>query len=69
MNVPPNMMLPSAAGATLLQAVRGPLLLIAVGILFAVDHFGPYPVTRTWPVLLILVGVLKLLDRAAGRAS
>jgi len=50
--------------ATLMQAVRGPLLLITLGGLLTEDHFGPYPFWRTWPVLIIVFGLLKLLERA-----
>ena len=32
----------------------------AVGVLFAIDHFGPYSFERTWPALIILIG-LRLL--------
>ncbi len=49
---------------TLVQAVRGPIMLITVGVLFSIDHFGPYSFSRTWPVLLIVIGLLKLLERA-----
>ena len=45
-------------------AVRGPVMLITVGVLFAVDHFGPYGIGRTWPVILIVLGLLKLAERA-----
>ncbi|MCX6620652.1 MAG: DUF5668 domain-containing protein, partial [Acidobacteria bacterium] len=51
----------------LLCAIRGPIMLITVGTLFAVDHFGPYPFWRTWPVLIIVYGILKLLERATVR--
>ncbi|HOK44628.1 MAG TPA: hypothetical protein PLA43_14855 [Bryobacteraceae bacterium] len=47
----------------LVRALRGPLLLMILGTLFAVDYFGPYPFYRTWPVLLIAYGVLWLLER------
>ena len=53
----------------LLRAIRGPLLLITLGTLFAVDHFGPYTFWRTWPVLLIVYGVLKLLEYAGPRPT
>ena len=49
--------------AALVSAIRGPLLLIAVGILFLVDRSGGYSFTQTWPVLIILYGALKLLER------
>ena len=51
-------------GATVMQAVRGPLLLITLGILLAMDHLGPFPFWRTWPVLIIVFGLLKLMERA-----
>ncbi len=52
-----------------IRAVRGPLMLIALGSLFALDYYANYPFTRTWPFLLIVFGILKLLERAAGRSS
>jgi hypothetical protein len=41
-------------------------MLIAVGTLFALGQFTTYRFSRTWPVLLILLGVLKLFEHAAG---
>jgi hypothetical protein len=49
------------------SAIRGPVTLITVGTLFAMDHFTPYGFGRTWPVLLIVVGLLTLLGRGASR--
>lgn len=46
---------------SLARAVRGPIMLIVVGSLFALDHFTQYTVTRTWPVILIAGGLLSLL--------
>lgn len=51
----------------LIAAIRGPVLLIALGTLFAIDHAGGYSFARTWPVLIILLGLLELLERAAPR--
>ena len=48
---------------SLLRAIHGPIMLIAVGLLFAAHQFTNYSIWRTWPVLLILVGVLKLAER------
>ena len=45
-------------------AIRGPVTLITIGTLFAIDHFTPYGFDRTWPILLIVFGVLSLLCRA-----
>jgi hypothetical protein len=38
-------------------------MLITLGVLMAVDHFGPFSISRTWPVLFIVFGLLKLLER------
>ena len=44
-------------------AVRGPLLLITLGSLLALDQFGKMSFARTWPALLIVFGLSKLLER------
>jgi len=49
--------------APLVIAIRGPIMLMAVGALFAVDQSGGYSFTQTWPVLIILYGALKLVER------
>ena len=49
----------------LVLAVRGPIILITIGTLFALDHFTPYSFMQTWPVLLIVIGLLTLAGRAA----
>jgi hypothetical protein len=48
-------------------AVRGPILLITLGTLFAIDHAGGFEFFRTWPILIIVFGLLKLLERAVVR--
>lgn len=47
----------------LIRAVRGPLTLITIGVLFALQNFTPYSFDRTWPVLLIVFGLLTLVGR------
>lgn len=49
----------------LLRALRGPVMLLTLGALLAADRFSPVPFTKTWPVLLIVLGVMKLLERTA----
>jgi hypothetical protein len=49
--------------ALLAQAIRGPILLITVGILFAIHQAGVLPFYRTWPLILIVIGIMKLLER------
>lgn len=46
--------------------IRGPIMLIALGALFAIDQFSSYSFWRTWPVLIILFGMLKLFERLFG---
>ena len=53
----------NATSATVVRAVRGPITLIAAGVLFALDHFTPYGFRQTWPALLIVFGVLTLFGR------
>jgi hypothetical protein len=48
--------------SNLFAAIRGPILLIAVGVLFAIDHTGIFGIRQSWPVLLVLVGLLKLCE-------
>lgn len=50
---------------TLAQAVRGPIMLITLGSLVALDIFLNVDFSRTWPVLIIVFGVMKLLERMA----
>ena len=43
--------------------LMGPVFLITLGIVFLVGEFVPeWGVSRTWPLLLIVIGVLKLVD-------
>jgi hypothetical protein len=46
-----------------INAIRGPVIMITLGTLFAIDHFTPYGFHRTWPVLLIVIGALSLIGR------
>jgi hypothetical protein len=52
------------SGNELIRAIRGPIILITVGTLFALDHMTPYGFQQTWPVILIVVGLLTLAGRA-----
>ena len=46
--------------ACLMRAIRGPVLLITVGVLFAFDKFTQFSIGQTWPVFLIVLGLLHL---------
>ena len=48
---------------TLIAAIRGPITLITLGVLFALNNFTEYRFHQTWPVLLIVFGLLSLARR------
>jgi LiaI-LiaF-like transmembrane region len=48
--------------SSLLQAIRGPVLLLTLGLLMAADQLDRVSFSRTWPVLLILFGLFKLAE-------
>ena len=49
---------------SLLKATRGPVLMITLGLLLAADHMDSISFGRTWPILLIILGLFKLAERA-----
>jgi hypothetical protein len=50
-------------GALYTQAIRGPVVLMTVGGLFALHQAGGLSFARTWPLIIIVVGLLKLAER------
>jgi hypothetical protein len=55
--------------SSLVQAIRGPIMLITLGTLVAIDYAGVYGFWRTWPILIIVFGLLKLLERANAKPA
>ncbi|MCU1238583.1 MAG: hypothetical protein JWP63_6550 [Candidatus Solibacter sp.] len=49
---------------SLVRSIRGPITLITLGALFALNNFTQYSFDKTWPVLLIVFGLLSLLKRS-----
>jgi len=47
----------------IIRSLRGPITLITLGVLFALNNFTRYRFEQTWPVLLIVFGLLSLLRR------
>ena len=45
------------------RAARGPIVLVTLGVLFAIDQMQGIAFRRTWPVLLVVFGVMKLIER------
>ena len=54
-------------GGSFLQAIRGPVLLVTLGLLMAADQLDRMSFSRTWPVLLILFGLFKLAEHLGPR--
>ncbi len=51
------------------RAIRGPVLLVTVGSLLAIDQHGSHPFWRMWPVLLVVLGIMILLERSVARSA
>lgn len=44
-------------------SLMGPVVIITLGLMFLLAQFVPgWGIGRTWPALLIVIGVIKLLD-------
>ena len=52
------------SNALLLRALRGPITLILIGVLFVIDHNGSISFTKTWPIIIIFLGAIRLAERA-----
>lgn len=50
-------------------AIQGPILMITLGVLLAIDQMGAYSFGRTWPVLLIVFGLFKLAERGVAKSA
>jgi hypothetical protein len=53
--------------ADLLRVARGPVLLVTLGGLLAVHRFTDTSFWQLWPVLIIVLGLMKLLEMMAAR--
>jgi cell wall-active antibiotic response 4TMS protein YvqF len=54
---------------TLMQAIRGPIMMITIGVLFALNQTTEFTFGKTWPAILIVLGLLSLGDRFSGPKS
>ncbi len=49
-----------------LSGLTGPVILITLGVLFLIGQYSHrYAFTDLWPILLIVIGALKLLQATA----
>ena len=62
-NIPPN----GSYGPNLFRALRGPVMMMALGAVLALDHFTRFGFGETWPLLLIVFGAITLADHTIGR--
>ncbi len=53
------------------NSLTGPIILIALGAMFLLGQFAPdWGVSKTWPILLIVIGLAKLVESAwQGRST
>ena len=54
---------------TLAQAIRGPVMLITLGGLMALDHGAVASFGRTWPALLIVFGIFKFFEHVGRKVE
>jgi len=52
------------SSSLLVRALCGPLTLIVIGTLFVLDHSAIIPFTKTWPIIIIFLGAMRLAERA-----
>jgi hypothetical protein len=54
-----------------IRGLMGPAILITIGVLFLVQqaHWGTYGFGRTWPVILLVIGAIKLAEALASDAG
>jgi len=51
-------------------SLMGPAILITVGTIFLIHEFRPeYHIGRLWPVILIVIGIIRLLEAGSGAGS
>ncbi len=58
----------NGTSTSLVGSLGGPIVLVTLGTLFMIDYSGGVSFGRTWPVLLIVMGVLWLAEHL-GRKS
>ena len=55
--------------ASLIGALRGPVVLLVLGTLFIFDQSGGVSFSNTWPALIIVYGLFKLLEALAAKGT
>jgi hypothetical protein len=52
-----------------MRAIRGPIMVITVGVLFVLNNFTQFSFGETWPVLVIVAGLISLLGRGMAQPT
>jgi hypothetical protein len=47
------------------RGLMGPVVLITIGVLFMIQQYGRYSFGELWPVILIVVGLVKVFQASA----
>ena len=47
--------------------MMGPILLITVGLIFLAGQYSRYSIWDFWPVILIVIGIVKIGENMASR--
>lgn len=45
------------------RRLMAPIILITIGVLFLLDELGDWGFSRTWPIILIVIGAVKIFER------
>ncbi len=48
-----------------MAGMMGPAVLITLGTLFLIGEFSHFEFHRSWPILLLVIGIVKLLQYTA----
>ena len=51
------------------RGLMGPAMLVTLGVLFLLDAFGQIRFHYTWPVILIVIGLVTVLTSSASLAG
>ena len=60
---------PPTPTPSLMRALTGPAVLTALGALLTLDYLDSISFGRTWPVLLIVFGLCKMLEFVSARRA
>jgi Domain of unknown function (DUF5668) len=50
-----------------ISGLMGPILLITIGLIFLAGQYSRYSVWDYWPVILVVIGLVKIVEATASR--